>query len=1066
MDLPIIGTEYEHSYFQNNYFYEWSDTGDINEFIRTLNAVGDDDARTIEFNIPKLNIYGSSFRGMIKIGEMNTLTRITRKTIKVPTPIDFSSSDGAGTEITVAEITNGASIISNRNDRIAYANAGKLYLRKINTGSYDQKSGYPDSFTDYYTTFSQIAHTASPELIDTNDGETITLTGTTVTLIGKSLPSADSERGVRYQYTVQVMVKPDNSNAFVLKHTAHHSGQKYMTFFLWVILSGYSYKGRVETATSYGDPLLLTITNYFEVGDISSTATGGVFTRKGVPYNAYQLFRKAMLTTDAYLIDNDAKGLDEQYINDPASIKYPIKVSDEWAQRMSSERIFETVFEQKNLWEILLQIGYYLHAIPFLTFARDGTDAFLLTFRQLGKSQDDTRKEAGNTKLTVFNSLALDEYFANYDSYVTNLFSPQNICEEYLVVHTSDHSNLVSNDTAELHTAYAITEIVQFLIKIEINGVWREFDATNHLFEQSIYDVLSVANPYQVVPCKGTAIYYTLGGNKIQGFQFTPPSPDGTVYPLALQRIIEILTSGVSGAPSPFDIKYNDLRFFVKYRTQDYARLSQFRPDLDKFIKNNEIERYPHHAQFYGQQDKIIDSERFTANLHGKLVKVANALYQSQEYCENSGYEKESGDLIQIDGDPYYVTKVENEYYPDAIFQKVTYSKDFNQMSNIVTIPSEPRFYEVSERSKLRREIQIFDFFKLSGSPNPEAQPPTFLPSTEWYFMFVSMLLITPQHPMWSTFGNIRPNYAYIKFLADKKRMHGGYPLQSLFPSSELDGVGTESVTPKEAKDHTDVIVPVLHFPLRNGIVFEWDMEDNFKAGDFIDTAQAGGEDNKAYQAQQPMRYCDIFGRADLCQFRLFKKKDWTPSQLKKIINSGYIPPTNSVFDTQVYTKGNMSLAIDKDNREALSFNYQINLLFDNEFVTFPNLFGDKKGNLKFVCMDVEQNQFNKNVDLSGGNIISNPMPTQVSITTTGNEMSFNFGFVEEGVNYPVVFKNKDDGTPYTVDDVQSIVMYVEVTDDSGVATGEKSAYLVRNVGKVPAEDRLKPWYIYPVFNE
>ena len=47
-------------------------------------------------------------------------------------------------------------------------------------------------------------------------------------------------------------------------------------------------------------------------------------------------------------------------------------------------------------------------------------------------------------------------------------------------------------------------------------------------------------------------------------------------------------------------------------------------------------------------------------------------------------------------------------------FQKVTYSKNFNQLANIVTIPSEPRFYEVSERSKIRREIRIQEFFKLS----------------------------------------------------------------------------------------------------------------------------------------------------------------------------------------------------------------------------------------------------------------------------------------------------------------------------------------------------------------
>ena len=115
----------------------------------------------------------------------------------------------------------------------------------------------------------------------------------------------------------------------------------------------------------------------------------------------------------------------------------------------------------------MIQIGYYLHAIPYLEFARDGTDRFVLKFKQLGGTKINNDE---NTKITVFNSRNLSEYFTQYDSYVTNLFSPQNLIEEWVVPKTSASSYLVSNNTAELQLSYAITEIVEFHISMNVNG--------------------------------------------------------------------------------------------------------------------------------------------------------------------------------------------------------------------------------------------------------------------------------------------------------------------------------------------------------------------------------------------------------------------------------------------------------------------------------------------------------------------------------------------------------------------------------------------------------------------
>ena len=260
-------------------------------------------------------------------------------------------------------------------------------------------------------------------------------------------------------------------------------------------------------------------------------------------------------------------------------------------------------------------------------------------------------------------------------------------------------------------------------------------------------------------------------------------------------------------------IKFNDLRFRVKYRTQDNARITQTRPDIENFMKNSAFEKYPHHEQFYGQQDKIVDSERFSANLFGRLIRVGNGIFERQEYAE-IGVERESGDLVTINNEPYYVTATENEYYPDAIFQKVTYSKNFNQLANIVTIPSEPRFYEISERSKVRREVRMLEFLRLSSTPNSADTAPRFLNDTTWRD-FIKRLIFNKDKVT-------LPNYAWTRFKADKLRHTNSSivtPVEKLFPSSLIDR-STADIKP-ENQATTPIALCRFALSFENGIVFE-----------------------------------------------------------------------------------------------------------------------------------------------------------------------------------------------------------------------------------------------------
>ena len=770
--------------------------------------------------------------------------------------------------------------------------------------------------------------------------------------------------------------------------------------------------------------------------DMLSNAQPNPFLVKPQKYSCFNLIRKALLTIDTQIIDNTQIGLDPLYDSDynDVGIQYPIVIDSKWLTKLKETQLYETIFENKNLWEIFLQVGYYLHAIPQLTFANDGTDRFLLSFRQLGGT---TVKNNQSTKINIFNSQNLSEYYTQLDSYVTNIFSPQNEVEEWLVCKTTDSTYLVSNDTAELQTKYNITQIDEF--DIEYNG--KMLSALNYIFEKTVYNTLT--SETGIIPGKWAAIYYEMGSNKITGLNYVPPTVNNDGI-MALKKICGDLFGVPTGSITASDFLYNDLKFHIKYKTQDELRISQFKPNLYNFLKNSKYEKYPHHEQFYGQEDKIVDSERFSANLWGRLVRIANGIYQCNEYAE-IGEEKEVGDLVEINNSLYYVTTIESEYYNDIILQKVTYSKNFNQISQVVTIPSEPRYYEISERSMVRREVRLADFFLLTTVKNSKTENPHFINSAKWKDFVKKIMFTDGGQPT-------LPNFAFTRFKADAIRQHlkeGGEILNytTLFPNSEnetIEGV----VTPKQSSNHKDVIVPLLHFPLRNAIVFEWDMDDNFKAGDAVDIS-ISGENNttdKAYYTLLPVRYCDVMGGADLFSFRLFNKTDWTKAQIQRLplAESGDFIPTE---DASIFLlPDNLSIGLDKDNREALSFNYQINLLTsdddeENKFVIFSNIFGEKHARLKMILINHTVSMFDETVDMAENFIVAD----NVQYSLIDKE-----GAIEVKITKP---------TGIDLDDVKAIVLYDQ-------EDGLNYAYMAKNVDNLTGDAKLQSWYIYPVFTD
>ena len=585
-----------------------------------------------------------------------------------------------------------------------------------------------------------------------------------------------------------------------------------------------------------------------------------IWLKSAPPENAYNLYIKAQINTQN-LIKTSYTPITEE----PQS--YYVSPADK--EELQNTRVIENFYNQKNWWEMQLEIGKYIHAIPKIRFGSN--DRFLTTWRKLGKP--DQYEDYAN-KISIFNSKSVENYISACSSYISNMVQLGGIIEEWVAPKSSSDDYLVYNDVAEIITSKNIIEIVDMEAKCvnsnsygitvgdvrNLAGNGPSFK-NGFIFEKNVYDLLSVSAAS--LSNKGLAMYYSLGDNKIKGLTYQLPTINtgSGDNDYAIKRILGTVF-GISSSSWPY-IKVNDFVFHIKYRTKDTVRSDQTRPDLRKYMVNSRYDPVPQHNQFNNQTDIVVDSVKFGNNIYGKLIRTGNTSYMTTEWVSSLFQLKEAGQLYNIRGDLYYVAKVKNTYFKDHIISEVTYSKDYNQLSEIIGIPSEPRFYEISEQSLIKREVPLNDYIMLRTTVPAVSSYRTFIQGNGW--TFVKDLL----------FGNVTefPKYAITVFKNDRDRKYGTVPDNEAF--------------------YKDVCHPISAYSIENTLTLEWDMVDNFSAGDAVTPTglsidPATRPVDSSYSTLDPVKYTDVYGRSDLLDFLIMQDFDTTltKEQIRALPNS------------------------------------------------------------------------------------------------------------------------------------------------------------------------------------
>lgn len=836
-----------------------------------------------------------------------------------------------------------------------------------------------------------------------------------------------------YNYTITIVRKPFSNISNRYTQTPYLDAYAEKNF--W----GSLFAGGEVTDTSYSDNLTLIAAQF------SVSSRDLAYTSSSVS-NALHLFRKAQLTVQPVW-----KKTNTPVLQTPQA--FYADNEDELAQTM----IIETFYNQKNFYEILYEIGKYIHARPKVE--ADG-DRYKVGWKRYGSTD---KKEDTATKLTVFNSRFIEEYVSSVTSYVTNMFQMGGSITEITAPKSEDGSFIVKNDNAIIELQKPIMQIDSVKVKvthdITINGTSLKAgdtqDITNYVYEQTIYDVLSIKADED--PNKGMALYFSLGDKVIRGLHYQLPSlnPGDAAADYTIKKIL----AQVFAIPDSLNVKVNDFNFIVTYRTSDDVRISQSRPDLRKFVNNAGLyDNVPLHQQFNNQEDILVDSVAFGRNVYGKLIRTGNSLYERTEWVEHLGDLKESGDLYIIDGDWYYVSKVETINLGEYLQSKVEFSNNFNRLSQIIGIPSAPRFSEIAQKNLISRETDISDYVQLGTSAAKKTNGGTCLNNLSW-LLKIAFNKSDKNFPP--------PQYVHICFKSDK-----------------------DSYEAKNYGWNARIVLPLNVFTCYNTLSFTADCKTNLSAGDqTIETGTATSAD-AAYRFLNPVKYTDAYGRVDMYDFAIFADTDLSGTESYNPVDDvdgGYRVPeeksTNvnwagGVFSSLIdspYSRmddNSHGIILLKDNREIFHFNYNVQMVTDSDrFILSQYLWDFNKKQCKIALLKEEVSklagsEINKNDVLLGGITYSVYGSTSERYAAIGVDEAVEKavlaaipGDTEEAIAERTTLKNN----------VAAIIIYSTNATD-GASINDYSYFVAaRNVSDLSSTDKTDPaqykfadWFLSP----
>jgi hypothetical protein len=451
----------------------------------------------------------------------------------------------------------------------------------------------------------------------------------------------------------------------------------------------------------------------------------------------------------------------------------------------------------------------------------------------------------------------------------------------------------VTEATGIISTDYPIERIES--VKVAYNSD-TYYDITPYIYEQSEYAALSSYNT--VYPwSKQYALYYAQGERNIRGLSFERENLLSQVFEDPAIIAIFKAVSGVSGDKISTIWKPANqlkLKFKVSYVPITSVKIRQRK---DKIEDNSDATLLA-----YNQGANKIDSSAYGQHLAGTISRLGVPLYTRLYTCKRDIALRSASSLVGCSlTNGMVITAVTVEYFPEYAKIMLTYTTDFNRISQYIGIRSQLRQYEISEKLAQDRQIVIEDFIVVrKGDLDGTARTSTPLVKNGFFDVL-----------SYSLFGS---------------------------DAGKIDVAFLQGLT-KGDKKLAKVALPVVSFGSGRSIVHYAQYLDNYGAGygSYKEDDRKGSEAD-GWMIQENIRYTDSLGRMDRIEINLCRSSrnelalDGSTSRFPKLNEDDSTRALNADIST-----GSHSVPICKDNRERLGITHQAHFIGEGVHIS-PNI--------------------------------------------------------------------------------------------------------------------------------
>lgn len=609
----------------------------------------------------------------------------------------------------------------------------------------------------------------------------------------------------------------------------------------------------------------------------------------------------------------------------------------------------------KSLYEILLDIGRQFGGVPRLNAD------YSISYDIMGETCKGNTAFIDQDNLTTGES-SMDNHASALITQAKNIIS-SNHWETYpykggwVALKSSDDSSVyVTRANSCIKLPHKIHQI-KSIECMDLKHGSREFviyqvGSTQMCLESAMWNLLP-----ETIDGKGSCLCYTRGDDKILNIGcLAPESSTESYFGLAsgvyvIGEIINILSGGDIPAS---DVDPNELVFRVVYR-----------PYIDETIKAEQPDQSSekaHSISAFNQDANTVSDKRLGNVMEDKASRLGNNSFQKMTRFDDVNARPTIGQTKTVSDCVYYADKINTIIERTYCEATVSYTKNRNNIDPTVGVSSEYRQYEINSDNYVRRQISVDQYAIVSYTKYAKAD--TALSSKSDYGMTMAIYDFFNAIPLnRPTDFYITCNDVTMKTIFRVPHIGNGNVTKlmkfgtSMIPTTILTSPTIRCTLSKlqrtmyGASAKSDInygfALHAEYKPIGNSITFFCEAADNYSFGTCATQQETNADPNaiagSGKYIVRDVRYVDDLGRCPEVSIALgtidSNNLYWSPSSfyeqysmlgLVSTIIGRRLPLAEYSDQPLSYMKDyllNAKFYVNKDNREALSFQYAMHFI-------------------------------------------------------------------------------------------------------------------------------------------